>query len=85
MKFYHLIGFSFVLLAIEFTLLVVFKTNLSTATRWGFVLFQGASLFFYSSAIIIYLIGTSRKKWIRKQQAKTQEELYRKNTFDTPV
>lgn len=69
MKFYHLIGFSTMLLIVEFTLLSVLKIDLSTMTRWIFVLLQGLTLVFYTSAISIYTIGRSRKKWVRKQQA----------------
>ncbi|MEG0294571.1 hypothetical protein [Enterococcus sp.] len=68
MKFYHLIGFSIVLLSIEFTLLVLLKIELAMITRWIFVFFQGITLFFYGFAIVIYLIGSTRKKWVLKQQ-----------------
>lgn len=62
MKFYHLIGFSTMLLIVEFTLLSVLKIGLSTMTRWLFVLLQGLTLVFYTGAISIYAIGRSRKK-----------------------
>lgn len=70
MKFYHLIGFSILLLIIEFFLLSVLKIDLSMITRWLFVLFQGGILLFYASAILLYTIGRTRKKWVLKQQRK---------------
>ncbi|MFC4709120.1 hypothetical protein ACWOEJ_08655 [Enterococcus eurekensis] len=76
MKFYHLIGFSTLLLIVEFTLLRILKIDLSTITRWIFVLLQGFTLLFYASAILLYTIGRTRKKWVRKQQANNHYKNY---------
>lgn len=76
MKFYHLIGFSTLLLIVEFTLLRILKIDLSTITRWIFVLLQGFTLLFYTTAILLYTIGRSRKKWVRKQQANRHYKNY---------
>lgn len=76
MKFYHLIGFSTLLLIVEFTLLRILKIDLSTITRWIFVLLQGFTLLFYTTAILLYTIGRTPKKWVRKQQANSHYKNY---------
>lgn len=69
MKFYHLIGTSALLLTIEFILRILLKLHLAIFIRWIFVFLQGGLLFFYSIALFLYIIGSSRKKWIKKQQS----------------